>query len=169
MIEDEKLLLDVLNSAPRDGGEPMEYLHGQRGVDLARAHGGSGDDAELRYLRIARDGLQDLIRGNEVAVESLQELMSEATMRADVTPSGVEWKLSAPSDVQLAARVLQAWSRVNEHLPGRLRACANTECNLYLIDHTRPGTAKWCSMATCGNRMKARAHAARTRLSGSRN
>ncbi|NJC55654.1 CGNR zinc finger domain-containing protein [Brevibacterium marinum] len=47
--------------------------------------------------------------------------------------------------------------------PGRLRACANTECNLFLIDHSRPGTAKWCSMFTCGNRMKVRAHAQRTR------
>lgn len=169
MIEDEKLLLDVLNSAPRDGGEPLEYLHGQRGVALARAYGGSGDGPELRHLRIARDRLQDLIRGSETATKSLQALMSEASMRAEVTPHGVEWKLSAPPDVRLAARVLQAWSQVNEHLPGRLRACANTECNLYLIDHTRPGTAKWCSMATCGNRMKARAHAARTRNPKSRN
>ena len=32
-----------------------------------------------------------------------------------------------------------------------------------LLDRSRPGTAKWCSMATCGNRMKARAHAQRTR------
>ncbi|MGN0119211.1 MAG: CGNR zinc finger domain-containing protein, partial [Streptomyces albidoflavus] len=54
-------------------------------------------------------------------------------------------------------------SRVTTELPGRLRPCANPRCNLFLIDHSRPGTARWCSMATCGNRMKARSHARRRR------
>ncbi|WP_326937864.1 CGNR zinc finger domain-containing protein [Frigoribacterium sp. Leaf415] len=58
---------------------------------------------------------------------------------------------------------MSAWSSVTSTLPGRLRACANDECNLFLVDHSRPGTAKWCSMATCGNRMKARAHARRAK------
>ncbi|HEY3033136.1 MAG TPA: CGNR zinc finger domain-containing protein [Streptosporangiaceae bacterium] len=26
------------------------------------------------------------------------------------------------------------------------------------MDHSKAGTAKWCSMAICGNRMKARRH-----------
>ncbi|WP_342211769.1 MULTISPECIES: CGNR zinc finger domain-containing protein [Frigoribacterium] len=58
---------------------------------------------------------------------------------------------------------MSAWSSVTSRLPGRLRACANDECNLFLVDHSRPGSAKWCSMATCGNRMKARTHARRVK------
>ncbi|WP_425503278.1 CGNR zinc finger domain-containing protein [Psychromicrobium silvestre] len=46
-------------------------------------------------------------------------------------------------------------------MPGRLRPCANLECNKFLIDHSRPNTARWCSMADCGNRLKARRHQAR--------
>ena len=31
--------------------------------------------------------------------------------------------------------------------PGRLRSCANDECRLFLIDHSKANTARWCSMA----------------------
>ena len=44
------------------------------------------------------------------------------------------------------------------HNPGRLRPCANDECRLFLIDHSKANAARWCSMAVCGNRMKARRH-----------
>lgn len=68
-----------------------------------------------------------------------------------------------PRDDRLPVDAVLAWSTVSARLPGRLRPCANAECELFLVDHSRPGTAKWCSMATCGNRMKARAHAQRVR------
>ncbi|MEV0277804.1 CGNR zinc finger domain-containing protein [Streptomyces sp. NPDC050610] len=32
------------------------------------------------------------------------------------------------------------------------------------VDHSRPGTARWCSKAACGNRMKARTHARKRHL-----
>jgi predicted RNA-binding Zn ribbon-like protein len=34
---------------------------------------------------------------------------------------------------------------------------------LFLIDHSKASSARWCSMAACGNRMKARRHYQRTR------
>jgi predicted RNA-binding Zn ribbon-like protein len=34
---------------------------------------------------------------------------------------------------------------------------------LFLIDHSKPNKARWCSMAVCGNRMKARRHYERSR------
>ncbi|MGO4300955.1 CGNR zinc finger domain-containing protein [Leifsonia sp. RAF41] len=42
-----------------------------------------------------------------------------------------------------------------------LGPCANPDCSKFLIDHSRPNSARWCSMAECGNRMKARRHYAR--------
>ena len=47
--------------------------------------------------------------------------------------------------------------------PGRLRPCANDECRLFLDDHSKANAARWCSMAVCGNRMKARRHYERAR------
>ena len=93
----------------------------------------------------------------------LEELLGEAALVPRLHPEGIDWQLEAPDDARLAARTVLAWSRTMRELPGRLRACANTECNLFLVDHSRPGTARWCSMATCGNRMKARAHSRRAR------
>ncbi|MGH2789099.1 MAG: CGNR zinc finger domain-containing protein [Actinomycetota bacterium] len=43
----------------------------------------------------------------------------------------------------------------------RLKACLNDECQWAFYDSARNRSAKWCSMAVCGNRNKARAFRAR--------
>ncbi len=160
-IEDEDLLLAVLNSHPVHDGESFELLEGTAGRELAASYGGTASASELEHLRQARDGLQSMIRGSEDPGERVSASLRHAALVPEVTGSGLRWELHAPADEALAARVVMAWSRVQTQLPGRLRACANTECNLFLVDHSRPGTAKWCSMSACGNRMKARNHARR--------
>jgi predicted RNA-binding Zn ribbon-like protein len=42
-----------------------------------------------------------------------------------------------------------------------LRTCCNERCGWIFIDSSRNGARRWCQMATCGNRTKARAHYAR--------
>lgn len=42
--------------------------------------------------------------------------------------------------------------------PDRLRTCANEECRWAFYDTSRTGRRKWCDMASCGNRAKARRH-----------
>ncbi|WP_216631130.1 CGNR zinc finger domain-containing protein [Nocardiopsis coralli] len=165
MIEDEGLLMAVLNSAPVIDGTPTEQLGGSTGNEIAARFGGTGTPDELAHLRNARAALHGVIRGEDDAVEPLTRAVDGAVLVPETTDTGVRWQLDVPADEELAVRAVLAWSRAMEELPGRLRACANTECNLYLIDHSRPGKAKWCSMATCGNRMKARAHARRARAS----
>ena len=55
-------------------------------------------------------------------------------------------------------RAILAWDALEKDSPGRLRPCANDECTLYLVDRSRNNSARWCSMAGCGNRLKARRH-----------
>jgi len=38
----------------------------------------------------------------------------------------------------------------------RLKLCANPDCSRAFYDSSRNRSGRWCSMATCGNRMKAR-------------
>lgn len=166
MLEDEDLLLDVLNSSPVVDGAVTEQLDGAQGQELATRFGGTGSDVELRALRRARAAVHAAVRGQGDAPQQLSAAIGDAVLVPQVTATGIDWDLRAPADERLAARTVLAWARVQQELPGRLRPCANDECNLFLVDHSRPGTAKWCSMATCGNRMKARAHAQRERLSG---
>jgi predicted RNA-binding Zn ribbon-like protein len=163
-MRDEELLLAVLNSAPVLDGRPTDTLVGEPGQESARSWGGTGTPAELDRLRRARDTIQAVVRGPATAaLDELTAVMAGAVRTPRVTTAGVAWELRAPADDRLAVELVLAWSSVQAAHPGRLRPCANDECNLFLVDHSRPGTAKWCSMATCGNRMKARAHAERTR------
>lgn len=163
MIDDEDLLMAVLNSAPVIDGMRTDQLDGSVDVELPERLQGVGADVERLHLRRTRDALQAVIRGEDDAVEGLATIVDRVALLPTATSDGLQWHLDVPAEERLAARTVLAWSRVVEALPGRLRACANTECNLFLIDHSRPGTAKWCSMATCGNRMKARAYARRAR------
>jgi predicted RNA-binding Zn ribbon-like protein len=48
--------------------------------------------------------------------------------------------------------------------PARIRQCGGTNCILFFYDTTKSATRRWCSMAGCGNRMKAAAHYHRTKL-----
>jgi predicted RNA-binding Zn ribbon-like protein len=41
---------------------------------------------------------------------------------------------------------------------GRIRVCAAENCGLLLVDTSRPGLRRWCSMEVCGNRAKVRSH-----------
>jgi predicted RNA-binding Zn ribbon-like protein len=163
---DEELLLAVLNSAPVVDGRRDDQLDGASGRELARTWGGTGSAAELAHLRRARDAIQAVVRADAAdpeAVAVLADVVDGVVRTPRVTATGVTWELRAPRDGRLAAEVVFAWSDVTARLPGRLRPCANDECRLFLLDRSRPGTARWCSMATCGNRMKARAHAQRMR------
>lgn len=164
MDHEEQLLLAVLNSAPILGGERRDQLEGVEAETFTKAWGGTGSAVETATLRQARDALHSVIRTSDLAaLEVLSGILTEVTKTPTATGDGLSWELQSPADVRLAARVLCAWSEVVRRLPGRLRACANEECNLFLIDHSRPGTARWCSMAACGNRAKARSFAARSR------
>ena len=46
----------------------------------------------------------------------------------------------------------------------RVRLCANEQCRWLFLDESKAGTRRWCDMASCGNRAKARRHYQRTRL-----
>lgn len=166
VVSQPDLLLAVLNSTPVVADAQTDSLVGGVGRGRLRAMGGKGGLAELTLVREVRDALQIVVRGSgdvDTATASLQAVMRVATHAPVVVSGGVEWVLHTPPDSRLPVEVVLAWSQVNRLLPGRLRPCANPDCRLFLIDRSRPGTARWCSMAVCGNRMKVRAHARRQR------
>jgi predicted RNA-binding Zn ribbon-like protein len=45
----------------------------------------------------------------------------------------------------------------------RVRRCANSKCLWLFRDESKTGTRRWCDMAACGNRAKARRHYLKTR------
>jgi predicted RNA-binding Zn ribbon-like protein len=162
-VSDEGFLLAVLNSTPVVDGVLIDDL-----ADQARARawlasfGGLGTEAELEQVRQTRQALQSVVRG-EQPPDVLTPVLRGVTCLPAITDGQVNWTLSVPPERELALRAVFAWDALAKHSPGRLRPCANDECRLFLIDRSKAGTARWCSMAVCGNRMKARRHYRRAR------
>lgn len=156
-------LLDLLNSRPLINGEEQDALGDPaEGKNWAREHGGEGTLAELTLLREARDVLQDVVRG-ESSPTALSPLLDGVRQIPEVGADGLRWTIESAPHARLAVGIILAWAAAEEQLPGRLRPCANGKCQLFLLDRSRANRARWCSMATCGNREKARRHYSRTR------
>ncbi|MFF1837368.1 CGNR zinc finger domain-containing protein [Streptomyces sp. NPDC058231] len=156
-------LLELLNSTPVvDGAIQDQLADSGTARSWQQTHGGRGTAEENLHLAQARDALQDVVRGSR-PVTSLAPLLERVVSRPHLSPMGVSWELDAPAERRMAVDAVMAWSALQETMPGRLRPCANPECRLFLLDRSKTNKARWCSMAVCGNRMKARRHYQRTR------
>ena len=149
-VDWQAVLLDLLNTTPMVDGQIVDRLDAR----WLRAHG-APKGADVRDLR---DDLQRVVL-MEADASVLRRYLTDARQMPNVGPDGVHWSLEA----DWPARVVLAWGELERDMPGRLRPCANEECRQFLIDHSRAGTARWCSMSGCGNRMKARRHYTRTK------
>jgi predicted RNA-binding Zn ribbon-like protein len=159
----ETLLLDLLNTTPVVDGVPRDELAtveaGQRWLAV---HGQPATEDEWRALLEARAVLQDIVLGDEPPA-ALARFVEGVSHRPSLDGDGLVWTLHTPAGRTAAARAVLAWDALRVSSPGRLRPCANAECRLFLIDHSKPNNARWCSMVICGNRMKARRHYRRAR------
>jgi predicted RNA-binding Zn ribbon-like protein len=164
---DDGFLLAILNSTPVVGGVPTDDW-----ADQARARawlasaGGSGTEAVLRHMVDIRQVLQAVVRGQQPP-DALAPALRGVTRTPAMADGQISWTLTVPAERELALRAVLIWDALAKNSPGRLRPCANDECRLFLIDRSKAGTARWCSMAVCGNRMKARRHYQRAQASSS--
>ncbi len=162
-VTDADFLLRLLNSTPVVDGVPTDHLADTAGgcAWLASA-GGLGTEAELGQVVNVRQLLQAVVRGAQPP-DVLAPVLDGAAREPAMTGGQISWRLRVAPERELAVRAVLAWDALAKNSPGRLRPCANDECRLFLIDHSKAGTARWCSMAACGNRMKARRHYQRAR------
>ncbi|TDD00218.1 zf-CGNR multi-domain protein [Nonomuraea deserti] len=159
---DEDVLLDLLNSTPVVDGSHQDLLADPAEASAwLRQRGGDGSPRERDAVRQVRDTLQGVLRG-DLPGSALEPYLEGATYRPAMSEQGVEWSLDVPPGRAMSVRVILAWDTLERTRPGRLRPCANSECRLFLLDRSKTNRARWCSMAVCGNRMKARRHYQRT-------
>lgn len=165
-MSDAALLLDLLNTTPVVEGVSRDLLaDAGESQGWARARGGVGSAGEIAHLRRVRGRLQAVVRGAEPP-GVLAPFLAGVRLSPQIGNGGLAWTLDVADEERLAARALLAWGQVQDTMPGRLRACANEECALFLLDRSKPNNARWCSMKTCGNRLKARRHYERARRTG---
>lgn len=163
-MNEQEVLLALLNSTPVTGEGELDLLSpgAPGGPEIARSLGGRGSRAEVGHLVVVRDLLQSSVRAGKVDPHLLGTLHGVVQRPASLTADAVlQWELDGPPEKLPAARLVIVWAELARSRPGRLRACENEECRLFLIDHSKGNTARWCSMAVCGNRMKARRHQSR--------
>ena len=68
-----------------------------------------------------------------------------------------------PLDDALARLAEPIVRKIGESQDERFRICANDTCRWIFFDESRTGRRRWCDMATCGNRAKARRHRERAK------
>jgi predicted RNA-binding Zn ribbon-like protein len=150
-----ELLLELLNSSPIVDGTPTDELRGAGADAWLRARDLPGTAKSARELR---DAIAAVIRGQQSA-STLQHYLDSVRQVPLVGDDGVQWRTTGGG---IAARMVLAWSDHRD----RIRPCENdAECTLFLIDRSKANSRRWCSMTTCGNRLKARRHHQRTTAS----
>ena len=96
-------------------------------------------------------------------LEALNQALARAPARSTLKRGreGYVWDVDTRSGTALALLAPMLWS-AGDLLAGprlnRVRRCANPECGWLVLDDSRAGKRRWCSMSACGNRAKARRH-----------
>jgi predicted RNA-binding Zn ribbon-like protein len=172
-----RLIQTFVNSAEPDDaredfGTPAqlgEWLL-ERGLIDATSAGGLGEDA-LRAAREAREALRSMLLANNganpdpAALATVERQSRRARLALRFQPdgsaalapdaTGIEGALGAIFAVAFEAMIEGSWTR--------LKACPEATCKWAFFDHSRNRSGTWCTMATCGNRHKARQYRDRKR------
>jgi predicted RNA-binding Zn ribbon-like protein len=94
-------------------------------------------------------------------LSAFNRLLGEAMVRLRVSRSkgGFEWGWSAENgalDRVLWPVLRSAAVLLTSDRRDRIRQCASDTCSWFFVDRSRGGQRRWCDMAVCGNRAKAR-------------
>lgn len=103
------------------------------------------------------------------ALATLNAFLPEVLTRLQITnttsPGRFDWCWTPSDDplAFLAPVVRDAVELLASPDVTRIRECAGHPCGWIFLDHSRNHSRRWCSMAGCGNRAKARRHYQRAR------
>jgi len=134
----------LLSAAPSSGAADVE-----RAVELREA---------VYALVWARLHDRPLPAG---AVGAVNRYAADAPLVPVLTDAG--WSRVGGAGQVLSQIAREAVEIVGGDSAALLRECGRPECTQVYLDHSRGRRREWCSMATCGSRMKAAAYRARQR------
>ena len=109
----------------------------------------------LRALAVANSGE----RPDASAMADLRALSRELPLFVDVSsdPPQLRPRVTAAVDAALATLLAVVAESVADGAWARFKACREPNCQWAYVDESRNRSRAWCSMASCGNRAKARA------------
>lgn len=146
-------------------------------VEHRLASPGTDYDAEdLRRLNEMRGALQELVAANggaglqRRAVTTLNEAARRVRLGVRLHPVD-GYRLVAEGvgvDRPIGELLMSVTGAMAAGNWNRLKVCANDACQRAFYDSSRNRSGRWCSMTTCGNRMKGRAYRQRHGTSSAR-
>jgi predicted RNA-binding Zn ribbon-like protein len=129
-------------------------------------------EGDLRRAIDVREGLRALALANTgeeldtSAVECLDRAASRAGLRVQALSGEPRLAPDAAGvDGALATLLASVATAVADGSWTRFKACPRDCCQWAFYDNSKNRSARWCSMASCGNVEKARAHRRRRRVS----
>jgi predicted RNA-binding Zn ribbon-like protein len=172
------LALDFANTAGgRDTDAPIEHLQAPRHLIEWAAHAGvvpdaaeiSADADQLRRALRLRETIHRIgsaiAQGGSPATQDLANLKSAAQAALDgaaLVRTGDRYGFDftrAPAASAVLGPV--AWSAIDllaAGEPERLKQCPGHDCGWLFYDRSKNNSRRWCDMAVCGNRSKAKRH-----------
>ena len=182
---------DFLNTIELEDGAPVERLTSlDDAIDWLAGHGVIGDrtwfaapartvggrSSALARLIDARTALRDV--AHAVAHDRAPDYEAIAVVNHTLGARERIQLVAADDGVRLGhthvgdsiddvlARIAEPIVReIGAGHDDRIRICANDTCRWIFYDESRAGQRRWCDMATCGNRAKARRHRERQKES----
>ena len=133
--------------------------------------GSEASAADLRHALELREALRLLLLGNngvDVPLDEAYGVLARASRRARIE---LAFGASGGALVPAAGGIDGGLGRILTAVHGamadgswqRLKACRASDCHWAFVDAARNHSRAWCSMASCGNREKARAFRERHR------
>lgn len=187
-----QLSLDFINTQIGLDDEPVDFLCGfadlvswlrQAGaLDGAQAKAALaswGQRAEAKQvldqarklrsvLRETAERLSDGKTPGREALDEINRVLAQETGYNQLVQSAIGYEFSFQPVRREAMHLLtpialSAAELLGQSEPRRIRKCGNPVCSLFYYDTSKNRTRRWCSMAVCGNRMKAASFYKRSR------
>jgi predicted RNA-binding Zn ribbon-like protein len=156
-------LIERAHLGPRDLRRAIAVREGLRTV--ARANTGSGQTGRLGAPPAYANTRSVETAGVDAALAALNDAARGATVEIRLHPHGSRFTPSERGGLDSAIGVLLATvaAAMIDGSWSRLKVCPGRHCGWAFYDHSRNQSGRWCSMAVCGGRAKARAHYRRRR------
>jgi predicted RNA-binding Zn ribbon-like protein len=129
------------------------------------------DDGDLKHAIAVREAVRGVIGANTgqpiypVDMATLNEAASASRLRMRFSPDGqprIEPETAGVS-AALGRMVATLYAAMKDENWSRLKLCGDASCRWAFYDLSRNHSSRWCDMASCGNRQKARRFRTRTR------
>jgi predicted RNA-binding Zn ribbon-like protein len=168
---------EFVNTVHYEQGEVEERLESPDALAaFLREHGllddrSAAKPADLRRALELREAVRALLLANNgMPLDGdAVELLNRAAARSRIVAAfddNASWRIEPAAqgvDRALGRLLALIFRAMSDGSWSRLKACANPECGWAFLDASKNHSARWCDMATCGNRMKARRFRERAR------